>query len=375
MDRSQYYYEGNFGIERETLRVDINGKLAQTPHPFGDDKYITRDFCENQIELITPVCKSIDEALEQLESLDNKAREKLEEQQEKIWLYSNPPHFETEEDIPIAKFSGVYSSKRNYREVLERRYGKRLMLFSGIHFNFSFSNKLLNDLNTENEDFSEFKNRLYMKLYKQLMCHSWLLVMLTAASPYYDASFDTDRKRGIVKSKYASMRNSERGYWNHFVPILDHSSIRAFVDSIRNYVDKGMLFSASELYLPIRLKPKGLNSLDNLARNGVDHIELRMFDINPAVPLGIDAADLKFAHLLMLYLVSLPDIPFSPSEQENAVEEHKNAALAEPSDDILKRANEILENMENHYTNDNDALEIISYEKHKLESNRICDVQ
>ena len=56
--------EGKFGIEREMLRVDSFGSLAQTPHPFGDHPHITRDFCENQIELVTPVCGSIDEALE-----------------------------------------------------------------------------------------------------------------------------------------------------------------------------------------------------------------------------------------------------------------------------------------------------------------------
>ena len=56
MEKSKYYYAGKFGIERETLRVDSQGKLAQTPHPFGSDEHITRDFCENQIELITPVC-------------------------------------------------------------------------------------------------------------------------------------------------------------------------------------------------------------------------------------------------------------------------------------------------------------------------------
>ena len=27
-------FEGRFGLERETLRVDTNGRLAQTEHPF-----------------------------------------------------------------------------------------------------------------------------------------------------------------------------------------------------------------------------------------------------------------------------------------------------------------------------------------------------
>ena len=46
MTTSKYYFSGKFGIERETLRIDSHGRLAQTPHPFGNDEHITRDFCE-----------------------------------------------------------------------------------------------------------------------------------------------------------------------------------------------------------------------------------------------------------------------------------------------------------------------------------------
>ena len=58
---------GNFGIERETLRLDENGYLAKTDHPevFGDkshNPYITTDFSESQIEVITPALKSVEEA-------------------------------------------------------------------------------------------------------------------------------------------------------------------------------------------------------------------------------------------------------------------------------------------------------------------------
>ena len=152
MNKSGYFYKGKFGLERETLRVDSHGRLAQTAHPFGNDEHITRDFCENQIELVTPVCESIDEAVNALADLDRKTRKVLEEMGESIWLYSNPPHIASEDDIPIADFVGDHSSKRSYREVLEQKYGKRLMLFSGIHFNFSFAEEYLHELNTENED-------------------------------------------------------------------------------------------------------------------------------------------------------------------------------------------------------------------------------
>ena len=235
MGQYQFETNGGFGLERETLRVDADGKLAQTPHPFGDDEHITRDFCENQIELITPVCPSVDAAVQALRELDARAREVLAAQGEQIWLYSNPPHFETEEDIPIALFSGKFSNKRNYREALEKRYGKRLMLFSGIHFNFSFSDDYLHKMYSGNEDFTAFKNALYLRLYKQLFRHSWLLVLLTAASPVYDLSLDGDGLSGTATEQYSSLRNSERGYWNQFVPLLDHASLQTFTEGIQTY--------------------------------------------------------------------------------------------------------------------------------------------
>ena len=369
MTTSKYYYSGKFGIERETLRVDGQGRLAQSPHPFGNDEHITRDFCENQIELVTPVCNSIDEAVDALAELDKKAREELSKNGESIWLYSNPPHFDSEDDIPIADFTGDHSSKRAYREVLEQKYGKKLMLFSGIHFNFSFSEEFLRELNTNNEDFHTFRDELYLRLYKQLMIHSWLLVLLTAASPYYDASLDKDGKSGIIMSEYSSLRNSKRGYWNKFLPILDHRSLKTFTGSIKKHIVTGSLYSASELYLPIRLKPKGVNSLENLAANGVDHIELRMFDLNPSAPLGIDGRDLEFAHLLILYLLSQPDFNFTPELQEKAVRDHKNAALLEPDTKLLERGLEVIEEMEKHFSDNEKALEVIAFEKNKITSN------
>ena len=363
---SKYSFDGNFGIERETLRVDSAGRLAQTPHPFGEDPHITRDFCENQIELVTPVCGSIEEMFDALGTLDRQVRAVLAERGEHLWLYSNPPHFSSEADIPIAAFSGDHASKRCYREYLEHKYGKKLMLFSGIHFNFSFTEQDLHEMNTGHEAFDTFRDALYLRLYKQVLRHSWLLVLLTAASPYYDASLDQDGESGIIKSKYASMRNSERGYWNKYLPLLDHRDLKRFTDSIRKYVRAGFLYSASELYLPVRLKPHGSNSLENLAENGVDHIELRMFDLNPSAPLGIDGRDLKFAHLLMLYLISLPDFDFTPALQTAAVRNHKQAALLEPDAVLTEQADAVLHQMALYFAADDDALSVIAFEQQKL---------
>ena len=62
-----------FGVEREGLRVTPQGRLALTPHPpiFGDklkNPYITTDFSESQIELVTPAFYSVDETYDFLEA-------------------------------------------------------------------------------------------------------------------------------------------------------------------------------------------------------------------------------------------------------------------------------------------------------------------
>lgn len=316
---SDKLFDGGFGIERETLRVDLYGKLAQTPHPFKD-KHLERDFCENQLEIITPVCKSVKDAVCELKKLSDKAEKTLNENDEYLWIYSNPPHIDTEDDIPVADFSGKNKYKSEYRKNLEKRYGKRIMLYSGIHFNFSFSDDFLDEIfqkqGRPDEDFQEFKNRLYLKIFKYASRYSWIFPLLTAASPIYDRSLKYDHESGSSFCGYASMRNSPYGYWNNFIPKLDYSTLKAYSDSVKKYIADGSLFSAGELYLPIRLKPRGVNDLDALVNYGVDHIELRMFDLNPLSPAGIFSKDLEFAHYFLIYIMNQPDFEFTYDMQK-----------------------------------------------------------
>lgn len=367
--KNELFYQGSFGLERETLRVDKNGRLAQTPHPFTD-KAITRDFCENQIEVVTPVSDSVHSAVCELEKLDRTVREELAKNGEKLWVYSNPPHIESESEIPVAQFSGSDKSKTEYRNLLQKRYGKRLMLFSGVHFNFSFSDEYLRSI-CDSGDFTDFKNRFYLRLYKQACVHSWLLLLLTASSPVYDKSFYKDSEKGGVRSEYSSIRNSRSGYWNSFVPLLDCSSLESFTQSIQNYVDSGKLISECELYLPVRLKPRGENSLENF-RNGVSHIELRMFDLDPGQPLGVNEKDLEFAHLLLMYFSTLPDFDYTDKLQRQAVRDHQSAALSDligveiGGTAIIRKAEQIIDTMKWFYSDDKQVLELLEYERRKL---------
>lgn len=374
-------FEGKFGLERETLRVDKNGRLAQTLHPFEDD-HLSRDFCENQLEIITPVCNSIDEMLDSLKELDSAANAVLKKNDESLWIYSNPPHIDDETEIPIAQYSGSLSAKHDYRISLARRYGKRMMLYSGIHFNFSFSEDYLHELYEKNKEYNtydEFKNTVYFRLLKNVSRYSWLLVLLTAASPLYDLSFDEDNAEGLTFGGYASMRNSERGYWNQFIPQLDYSDLSAYIKSVQNYIQKGILLSAGELYLPVRLKPRGENSLEALLKNGVDHIELRMFDLNPLESLGVSKKDLEFAHLFLVYMLHQSDFDFTHEMQEKAIIAHQNAALYDIDEvnidgkNIKDAANQIFDNMENFFFDHPNVKSVIQYERTKLSETRICE--
>ncbi|MBE6876255.1 MAG: glutathione synthase [Ruminococcus sp.] len=369
-------FEGLFGLERETLRVDADGHLAQTPHPFKNG-CLERDFCENQLEIITPPCHSIADMLDSLSGLDKEARTCLKNQQETLWLFSNPPHVENEDEIPVAYFhEDSRAGKNRYRQYLEQKYGKRKMLFSGIHFNFSFLDAYLQTLNQKQTDFQEFKNLFYLKLAKQVLSYSWLLVLLTAASPVSDITLSHHRIASAALSDYASERSSRKGYWNAFVPHLNYASVSEYVESIQAYIKEGLLYSAAELYLPVRLKPKGENSLESLERNGINHIELRMFDLNPLEPLGISQKDLEFAHVLLIYLSQQADFEFTPELQEQAVRNHQAAASLQIQNvliqgrPILTQAQNVLSDMSRAFAEYPDILKILDYQKQKLDGHR-----
>ena len=323
--------KGNFGLERESLRIDEDGFLAHTSDPFPNEKHIVRDFCENQVEINTPVMKSAAEAVQALAEYDRKIQKNLKHlpKREYLWPFSNPPYIRNEADIPVARYYGEQAGKTEYREYLADRYGRYKMAFSGIHVNYSFDEALLREdfaLSGE-EDFDEYRNQLYVVLAEKAAAYGWLLTAITAASPLMDSSFvekgkfDTDTFNGM-----ASTRCSELGYWNYFTPIFDYSNIRAYADSIQHYVSTGLLRFPTELYYPIRLKPRGENKLETLRNQGVDHIELRMFDLNPLAPTGIDERDLSFAQLFLVWLASTPREPLSTKAQVQAVQNFKNAA-------------------------------------------------
>ena len=323
--------KGKFGLEKESLRITPDGYFAHTPHPFMGDDHIVRDFCENQTEINTPVVDSAREAVEALENFTKRIQKRLQTMpaRELLWPFSNPPFIRDENDVPIAQFTGEMKQKTEYREYLSDRYGRYKMTLSGIHVNYSFSDDLLRAafaLSGKN-DFRKFKDGLYLSVAESAAAYGWILTALTAASPLTDSSFVEKGRFGEDEfSGMASVRCSELGYWNYFTVWYKYDNLKTYADSIRFYVNAGLLAAPSELYYPIRLKPAGKNDLNALVENGVDHIELRMFDLNPLTASGVDERDLIFAQLFLVWLAAEPCRLPSIKTQVQAVQNFKNAA-------------------------------------------------
>ena len=318
-----YAFEGNFGLEREALRVTGEGRMALTPHPFPPDHpRIVRDFCENQTEINTRVWPTAEEAVAELKEIDAAIRAAIAPQGETLWTNSNPPPIADESEVVPARFEGALAGKSTYRDYLAAKYGKRLMAYCGIHFNFSFGERLVAAAGVD-------RDALYLHVAAQCVKWGWAIVALTAASP---------------AGQYASVRCSERGYWNRFTPVLDFSSARAYAKSIARYVQDGLLVAPSELYYPVRLKPRGLNNLLTLAERGVDHIEIRCVDLNPLTGGLVDARDVAFIHLFMLWCAAQARETLSAEKQAESVAAFKAAARLDfdwtPVGELLERMDE-----------------------------------
>ncbi|MBQ7653821.1 MAG: hypothetical protein IJS17_01975, partial [Clostridia bacterium] len=350
--QSKNIFECNIGLEKESLRVDEDGRFAQTDHPFLGNVNIDRDFCENQVEIITDPSGSARQAYLQIKQLHNFVIKELKKQGEYLWLFSNPPYFESDDEIPVAHFTGSLSYKEKYREYLANKYGKRKMLYSGIHYNFSFGDNLLKELFSQSgeSDFFKFSNLLYLRLAKQIVHFSWLIVYLTAASPVFDRSF-FERDAEKYLNEFSSARCSEIGYRNQFIPVLEYTDLSSYIKSIKHYVKTKQIIVESELYYPVRLKSSGANSLVTLGETGVNHIELRMFDLNPLSEAGIFEEDIAFIHLLLIFLSAKEDFVFSEKMQMESI--LKMYASAHFNDEEIKyEALSVLEEMNEFFGND-----------------------
>ena len=331
------------GVEKEGLRVDGTGQLSQKPHPQGlgsalTNSNITTDFSESQLELITPVYKEPETALQFLRDLHCFVYSHLDD--ELIWAGSMPCHIPDPDRIPIARYgsSNVGQMKYVYRIGLEHRYGKLMQSIAGIHYNFSLSDQFWQafqaNLGTSN-DLQHFRSASYFKMIRNFRRHSWLLLFLFGASPALCESFLKDREHQLQRlhgqtlylPHATSLRMSDLGYSTQAQSSLDicFNHLSTYVDSLRKAIQttyppyreigikvNGHYRQLNDTILQIEnehysdVRPKrvtgpGERPLQALKNRGVEYIEIRNSDVNPLLPLGLD---LQQAQFLDTFLIS-----------------------------------------------------------------------
>jgi glutamate--cysteine ligase len=132
----------NRGIEREALRVNKRGALSSESHPhFLGSKlchpFITTDFSESQLELITAVSQSISETLDTLDEIHRYVYSGFND--ELLWSSSMPCDLSSHDEIPLAQYgsSNLAKLKTTYRNGLGNRYGRSMQTICAVHYNFS----------------------------------------------------------------------------------------------------------------------------------------------------------------------------------------------------------------------------------------------
>lgn len=329
--KGNIWLKGLFGVEKENIRVDKNGVISQTPHPavFGDKlshAYITTDFSESQVEMITPPLPSVAEALGFLETIHDIVSIELND--EYLWPQSIPPILPNEEEIPIAQYAKRGKKEIEYREKIAEKYGRKKQAVSGIHFNISLNETLLQVLyqNTSHEiSFEAFRDEVYLKITRQLLRYRWLYVLIFGCSPIVDPTFDLKCRELPIyfnsKTRGLSLRNSCFGYGNLEDLYPDYSSTKGYLQSIEEMVKKGTLSAGKELYASVR--PKFINHSEHIT-----YVEARFIDINPMSKIGLTPEMLQFIHGLAIYgLLTDEQNDFSSEFQSIANMNHGNISL------------------------------------------------
>ena len=289
--------QANFGIERESLRVDRQGKLAHTPHPSclgarSFHPYIQTDFCEFQMELITPVAKSTTEARRFLGAITDVAGRSISKD-ELLWPLPMPPRIKAQE-IQVAQLENEF--ERHYRNYLAEKYGTKLQAISGIHYNMELGKDLVEVLFKESDqtDMIAFKNALYLKLAQNYLRYRWVITYLFGAAPVAEQGFFDQE----VPEPVRSFRNSDHGYVNKEEIQVSFSSLEDYVSAIENYIEQGDLIAEKEFYSAVRFRGQKVNR--SFLDKGITYLEFRNFDLNPFERIGISQDTMDTVHLLLL---------------------------------------------------------------------------
>ena len=333
----QQLLKGNYGIEREMLRVDKEGYLSFTDHPdiFGDkvlNPYITTDFSESQVEVITPVLDNIEETYSFSKALYDIVA--LEIGDELLWPQSMPCSIPKDDEIPVAKYSEEGREEQEYRNKLLNKYGGKKQLISGIHYNYSFNEEIIRKLYERSDKeltYKEYKNSIYLKVTRNYLRYRWIIVYLLGVAPVIHESFLNGcscnfkqiSQDGYTLDDVISHRNGECGYRNKEELYPNYETVEDYVESINKYVNDGVIDSHKELYSQVRLKAKNPKDfLNSLLDDGISYLEYRSIYINPFEKGGISLNDLYFLQLLNIYLLIKEESSYGKWQQEAVKNQH-----------------------------------------------------
>lgn len=355
------------GLEKESLRVTSDGHLAQTPHP---DKlgsamthpHITTDYSEALLELITPVSDSIEGTLDFLTELHTYTYSVLPAN-ERLWVSSMPCLVENDDEIPLARYgsSNMGQLKTLYREGLGHRYGRAMQTISGIHYNFSMPENFWPDYKKIRQsalDLQSFQTQQYLNLIRNFHRYSWLLPYLFGASPAVSKCFTQGRthdleefdERTLYKPFATALRMGNLGYKSEAQKSLFvcYNELENYLDSLQDALSKpyapyqrigmqkdghylqintNLLQLENEFYGTIRPKRVGQSGerpLQLLREHGIQYIEVRILDLNPFIPTGLDAEQIRFLDAFLIFCL-LSDSPKCTQASHQEIE--SNLAL------------------------------------------------
>lgn len=341
------------GIEKESLRVTKDGHISKIGHPetLGSsytNASITTDFAESLIEVVTPTYTTVDELYAKLTTIHFFINKNLKNG-EMLWPLSMPPKIEDESDINIATYgkSNMAKLKHVYRKGLAIRYGKRMQCVSGIHYNFSVSDKSLKQLgySSQNE-----KNKAYLNLIRNFKRLFWFVLIEFGNSPVVNKSFVAGRandldllnEADLFKPYATSLRMSDIGYQSKAQKNLNfkYNDLDGFLSELRSaimnpypefeglglkdinnefqQISSGILQIENELYDCIRPKRAGKSSqrpYQLLKEQGIQYVEVRGIDLNPDEVVGISKEQIRILDLLLIYCLITPSRKMTDKEK------------------------------------------------------------
>lgn len=337
--------ESRTGLEKESLRVTPDSTLAQTDHPqvLGSaltHPWITTDYAESLIELITPPQARAPQALDFLLDIETFVYQHLDK--ELLWTTSMPCVLHGEDDIRIAEYgsSNAGLMKHVYRQGLAWRYGKTMQVIAGIHFNYSIAETFWEpwqQIEEHQGSLRAFRDEQYMALTRNLLRYGWLIIYLFGTSPAICKSFLGGRKApetmrelneytlyepygtslrmgniGYTNSKesasgvqvcYDSLQSYTASLWRAIhTPSPEYEKIGVKVDGVYRQLNTNILQIENEYYSTVRPK-QPLNRFEKpvnaLKDRGIKYIELRSVDINAFHPAGLTHEQLRFLEVFM----------------------------------------------------------------------------